>query len=111
MHRAVLVNEHETLLQEARAYQRTGEYRTVYRQRVVIEHRIARLVRLGVRKARYFGSAKVLFQLAMAAAVANLTLFATSTPSMASFLLPLLLMSMITITGLSRTTYRQFVRI
>ena len=44
--------------------------------RIAAEHRIARLVQLGLRKARYFGSAKVLFQLAMTAAVANLTLIA-----------------------------------
>ncbi|MDP2886181.1 MAG: hypothetical protein Q8P51_14295, partial [Ignavibacteria bacterium] len=75
------------------------------------EHRIARLVRLGIRKARYFGSAKVLFQLAMAAAVANLTLFASSMRPMASFLLYLLLMSIITIISVSRMTYKRFVRI
>jgi hypothetical protein len=109
--RVVLVHQCEALLQQARVYQRTDEYRTVYRQRVVVEHRIARLVRLGIRKARYFGSAKVLFQLAMAAAVANLTLFANSTRPMPSFFLYLLLMSIITIIGVSRMTYRRFVRI
>ena len=40
------------------------------------EHRLARLVQLGVRQARYFGRTKTLFQLLMAAAVANLTLVA-----------------------------------
>jgi hypothetical protein len=40
----------------------------------VVEHRIARLVQLGIRQARYRGHAKTLFQVAMAAAVANLTL-------------------------------------
>ena len=102
------MHEHEELLQQARAYQRTDEYRTIYRQRVVAEHRIARLIRLGVRKARYFGSTKVLFQLAMAAAVANLTLFIGSHLSGASFVLSLLLMSAITVIGLTRMTYRRF---
>ena len=106
--RTVSVHEHEELLQQARAYQRTDEYRTIYRQRVVAEHRIARLIRLGVRKARYFGSTKVLFQLAMAAAVANLTLFIGSHLSGASFVLSLLLMSAITVIGLTRMTYRRF---
>ena len=41
---------------------------------MVVEHRLARLVQLGVRQARYFGRTKTLFQLLMAAAVANLTL-------------------------------------
>jgi len=111
--RVVLVHQCEALLQQARVYQRTDKYRAVYRQRVVVEHRIARLVRLGIRKARYFGSAKVLFQLAMAAAVANLTLFAssTSTRPMASFFLYLLFMSVIAIMSASRMTYRRFVRI
>ena len=48
-----------------------------YRQRrVVVEHRLARLVQLGLRQARYFGRTKTLFQLLMAATVANLTLVA-----------------------------------
>jgi Transposase DDE domain len=55
------------------------------RRRQVVEHRIARLVQLGIRQARYFGHAKTLFQLCLAAAVANMTLLAatsnTSSPS------------------------------
>ena len=43
---------------------------------MVVEHRLARLVQLGVRQARYFGRTKTLLQLLMAAAVANLTLVA-----------------------------------
>lgn len=57
-----------------RRFQGTREFRRVYRRRVIIEHRIARLVQLGIRKARYFGKAKVAFQVAIAAAMANLTL-------------------------------------
>ena len=40
------------------------------------QHRLARLVQLGLRQARYFGRTKTLFQLLMAATVANLTLVA-----------------------------------
>jgi len=107
--RTISVHEHEELLQQAKAYQRTDEYRSIYRQRVVAEHRIARLIRLGVRKARYFGSTKVLFQLAMAAAVANLTLFVGSQVSGVSFVLALVLMATISVLGLTRMTYRRFV--
>ena len=46
------------------------------RRRVVVEHRLARLVQLGIRQSRYFGCAKTLFQLYLAATVANLTLVA-----------------------------------
>ena len=48
------------------------------RQRQVVEHRIARLVQLGIRQARYFGRTKTLFQVCLAAAVANLTLLAAT---------------------------------
>jgi hypothetical protein len=44
------------------------------KQRQVVEHRIARMTQLGVRQARYFGRHKTLFQVLMAATVANLTL-------------------------------------
>ena len=57
------------------------------------EHRLGRLVQLGIRQARYFGRAKTLFQLFMTATVANLTLVAvklgligkTSQPLASSF--------------------------
>ncbi len=78
--RTILVHEHEALLREAKRFQSTDKFRNLYRARVAVEHRIARLAQLGVRKARYFGSAKVLFQLAMTAAVANLTLMAPAAP-------------------------------
>ncbi len=74
--RTVQLHPQEALLQAARAFQASpafGEYR---RLRQAAEHRIARLVQLGIRQARYFGGAKTLFQLCMAAAVANLTLLA-----------------------------------
>ena len=40
-------------------------------------HRLARLVQLGIRQARYFGRVKTKFQLYLAATVANLTLVAS----------------------------------
>ena len=43
---------------------------------VVVEHRLARLVQLGIRQSRYFGRVKTRFQLYLAATVANLTLVA-----------------------------------
>ena len=63
-------------MQQARALQQSeafGEYR---QRRVVVEHRLARLVQLGIRQSRYFGCAKTKFQLYLAATVANLTLVA-----------------------------------
>ena len=43
---------------------------------MVVEHRLARLVQLGLRQSRYFGRVKTRFQLYLAATVANLTLVA-----------------------------------
>ena len=60
-------------MQQARALQQSeafGEYR---QRRVVVEHRLARLVQLGIRQSRYFGRVKTRFQLYLAATVANLT--------------------------------------
>lgn len=75
--RFVQLHPDEARLQAARALERTGYFQEQYRQRVVVEHRIGRLVQLGMRQARYFGRAKTRFQLLMAATVANLTLLAT----------------------------------
>jgi transposase len=76
--RSIELHPEEQLLREAREFQRTEEFRQKYSLRVVVEHRIARLVQLGIRKSRYFGRRKTLFQLLMAATVANLTLIANS---------------------------------
>ena len=43
---------------------------------MVVEHRLARLIQLGIRQSRYFGRSKTRFQLYLAATVANLTLVA-----------------------------------
>ena len=74
--RTVRLHPQEALLQQARALQKSEGYSEYRQRRVVVEHRLARLVRLGMRQARYFGRVKTLFQLLMAATVANLTLVA-----------------------------------
>ena len=71
------LHSQEALLQQARGLPQSeafGEYR---QRRVVVEHRLARLVQLGIRQSRYFGRVKTRFQLYLAATVANLTLVAT----------------------------------
>ena len=79
--RTILLHPQEALLQAARAFQRGTAFAEVRRRRQAAEHRIARLVQLGVRQARYAGRAKTLFQLLLAATVANLTLLATAADS------------------------------
>ena len=77
--RLVMVHPQEALLQEARAFQRSEAFAPYRKLRQVAEHRLARLMQLGVRQARYVGRTRTLFQLLMAATVANLTLVATRT--------------------------------
>jgi hypothetical protein len=76
--RTVHVHPHEALLQQAREQQARPTFADARRRRQVVEHRIARLVQLGIRQARYFGRTKTLFQVCLAAAVANLTLLAAT---------------------------------
>ena len=109
--RSVVLHPEEGLLQEARAYQKTAAFREDIKLRQTAEHRLARLVQLGIRKARYFGRHKTRWQLLLAAAVANLTLVAaweranraTTGPGGGSFAVPilsvLLLLIMIGIVG------------
>src|SRR5213593_2585309 len=61
-------------LTSTRAHNQTQAGQQSLRQRVVVEHGIARLVRLGIRQSRYFGKTKTRFQVIMAAVVANLSL-------------------------------------
>jgi len=77
--RTVSLHPQEALLQQARALQHSEAFVEYKQHRQVSEHRLrlARLMQLGMRQARYFGRAKTLFQLLMAATVANLTLVAT----------------------------------
>ena len=76
--RTITLHPQEEAMQRARRYQQTQAFRQAKRRRQVVEHRIARLRQLGVRQARYMGRAKTLFQLLMAATVANLTLIAAA---------------------------------
>jgi hypothetical protein len=78
--RTVTVHPQERLLQAARALQASPAFAEYRRRRQLVEHRIARLVQLGIRQARDIGTPKILFQLLMAAAVANLTYLAASAP-------------------------------
>jgi hypothetical protein len=74
--RTVAVHPQEALLQAARTFQASPAFAEARRLRQTVEHRLARLVQLGIRQARYVGRTKTLFQVLMAAAVANLTLLA-----------------------------------
>ena len=74
--RWVLIHSQEALLQQDRALQQSAGYDEYRARRVVVEHRFARLVHLGIRQSRYFGRVKTRFQLYLAATVANLTLVA-----------------------------------
>lgn len=74
--RTVQAHPQEALLHAARVFQASPAFAPYRALRQTAEHRLARLVQLGIRQARYVGRSKVLFQLAMAAAVANLTLLA-----------------------------------
>ncbi len=77
--REVWLHREEQVLAKARARQRSPGFATLWRQRQVVEHRLARLVQLGMRQARYRGRQKTLFQALLTAAVANFTLVAAST--------------------------------
>ncbi len=70
------VTDKTEALWRLRKQQKTKRFRKRYRERVVVEHRIGRLVQLGIRQARYFGKAKTGFQIALVATVANLMLVA-----------------------------------
>ena len=72
--RSISIQPEERLQQQARAHNQTEAGQKSLRERVVVEHRIARLVRLGIRYSRYFGKTKTRFQVILAAVVANLSL-------------------------------------
>ena len=82
--RTVSLHPQEGLLQKAKAFQKSEAFKPYCQLRQVAEHRIARLMQLGMRQARYLGPKKTLFQLLMAATVANLTLVAGKTGQMRS---------------------------
>jgi hypothetical protein len=70
------LSEHpeEELLVQARAQQRTTEFQATYHERQTVEHRLARMMQLGCRQARYCGRDKTELQWFLGATVANLTL-------------------------------------
>jgi hypothetical protein len=74
--RTIMIQAEEGLQQRARVHNQSATGRKSLRQRVVVEHRIARLVQLGIRQSRYFGRTKTCLQLVMAAMVANVSLVA-----------------------------------
>ena len=71
--KTVEVGPHEDLFIDARRYAKTEPYRDDRRKRLVVERQIARMAWLGARFARFFGQAKVRVQVALIAAVTNLT--------------------------------------
>jgi hypothetical protein len=71
--RTIFVHRQEDQTQKARAYQKTDAFTEDIQTRQVVEHRIARLMQLNMRKSKFYGRAKTLFQLVMAATVANFT--------------------------------------
>src|ERR1019366_5362479 len=74
--RTLAIQAEEDLQQRARMHNQSEAGRKTLRQRVVVEHRIARLVQLGIRQSGYFGGAKTCLQVVMAAVVANVSLVA-----------------------------------
>ena len=70
--RRLQVHPQERLLQQARAYQKTEDGRKRLRDRITVEHTLARLSHLGIGQARYIGLVKTRYQLLMACTVANL---------------------------------------
>ena len=65
--RTVQLHPQEALLQQAGALQQSEAFAGYRQRRVVVEHRLARLVQLGIRQSRYFGRAKTRFQLYLTA--------------------------------------------
>jgi hypothetical protein len=114
--RTITLHPEEELLQQARAYQETEAFREDIRLRQAAEHRLARLVQSGIRKARYFGRVKTKWQLLLAAAVANLVLVAAwesatgTSPGLgaASFGVPLLpILLLLVATGIAGEVRRR----
>src|ERR1035437_3325917 len=60
--RTLTIQAEEGLQQRARVHNQTAAGRQSLRQRVVVEHRIARLVQLGIRQSRYLGRTKTCLQ-------------------------------------------------
>jgi hypothetical protein len=76
--RTVSLHPQEAMLQNARVFQQSEEFAPYRKSRQVAEHRLARMMQLGMRQARYFGRVKTRCQAFLTAMVANLTLVARS---------------------------------
>jgi hypothetical protein len=100
--RTVQVHPQEALLQQARQLQRSPAFGEARRRRQVIEHRLARLVQLGIRQARYIGRTKTLFQVCLAAAVANLSLLAATSDTATLDRLWLMMSVVVAVTAMLR---------
>jgi len=72
--RTLQVQAQEALLQEARAFQASPAGRATLRERVAVEHGLARMAHRGVGQAKYCGRVKTRFQMVMVAAMVNLRL-------------------------------------
>lgn len=70
--RTLQVHAQEGLLAEAREFQRSPEGKAKLRERVAVEHGLARMAQRGVGQARYCGRKKTRFQMVVAATVVNL---------------------------------------
>jgi len=75
--RTIEVGPNEALMIDARAYQHTDAYKADRRARQIVERQVARMVHFGARFARFFGAVKVRAQIAIIAAVVNLTRLAS----------------------------------
>lgn len=74
--RTVIIHADEGFFQELRARQRTPEGRIALRQRVRVEHALAREVQIQGRKARYRGTKKNLMAVRFGATIVNLHVLA-----------------------------------
>ena len=90
--RVLQITEKTEALWRLRRQQKTKRFRRRYRKRVVVAHRIGRIVQLGARQAKYFGKTKTAFQIALVATVANLMLVAAVTGAASFAALPLALL-------------------
>lgn len=70
--RGVPVHRYETMLQKARAQQKTQDFQAKYEARPMVERANAELKRHGLRKARYIGRVKLDLQALWTASVLNL---------------------------------------
>jgi hypothetical protein len=70
--RTVGLHPQESLLQQAREYQKTPQFRADLKTRQAVEHVLARMIHIGGRQARYMSKAKTRIQMVLAATVLNL---------------------------------------